>query len=148
MYQETQSRAAGRGPIAALLTQQPSMPPKTPIVQTAAPCLAAGQTLTEDNSMKDISPYQPPCATPLANLIKWKDYVLRYPNFWPTEHSARHFLNTRKAQLIALGILEKTTTGWMVDYKLLDEKLFDLLKHPDQEQLKLPLETQLEGGEE
>lgn len=81
----------------------------------------------------------------LTTLIKWKDYVLRYPNFWPTEHSARHFLNTRKAQLFALGALVKTTTGWMVDYKILDENLFDLLKFPDQEQLKLPLEPIEEG---
>ena len=147
MHIETLSRGAGRGPIAALLTKT-SMPPKSSITQAASPYWTAGQNLTEDNSMKEISSYHPPCATPLANLIKWKDYVLRYPNFWPTEHSARHFLNTRKAQLISLGILEKTTTGWMVDYKLLDEKLFDLLKRPDQEQLKLPLETELEGGEE
>lgn len=96
--------------------------------------------------MKQESNTYQPSPSHLSTLIKWKDYVLRYPNFWPTEHSARHFLNTRKVKLFALGALVKTTTGWMVDYKLLDVHLFDLLKFPDQEQLKLPLEPMDEEG--
>ena len=82
----------------------------------------------------------------LSNLVRWKDYALRHRNFWSTEHSARHFLNTRKSQLIALDILIRTTSGWMVDSMLLDKNLIALQQmSPDQEQFDLPLESDMEG---
>lgn len=82
-----------------------------------------------------------PQANNLANIVKWKDYVHSHSNIWATEHSARHFLNTRKEQMIAIGALFKSTSGWMVDHVLLDQNLYPLLISVSPEQLKLPLES-------
>lgn len=76
----------------------------------------------------------------IGSLMKWNDYALEFPNLWQSEHSRRHFLNTRKAQMIKSGSLVKTTIGWLVDPELLSQQLPILLIKPDAEQLKLELE--------
>lgn len=82
----------------------------------------------------------------IGSLIKWSDYFLRYPNIWETSNSARHFLVTRRAQMIKHGALFKTSKGLMVDPDVLDGLLPMLIVTADQEQLGLPLESNSEGG--
>ena len=82
----------------------------------------------------------------VGSLIKWSDYFLRYPNIWETSNSARHFLVTRRAQMIKHGALFKTSKGLMVDPDVLDGLLPMLIVTADQEQLGLPLESNSEGG--
>lgn len=81
----------------------------------------------------------------IGSLIKWSDYFLRYPNIWETSNSARHFLVTRRAQMIKHGALFKTSKGLMVDPDVLDGLLPMLIVTADQEQLGLPLESNSEG---
>lgn len=82
----------------------------------------------------------------VGSLIKWSDYFLRYPNIWETPNSARHFLVTRRAQMIKHGALFKTSKGLMVDPDVLDKLLPILLVTADQEQLDLPFDSEVEGG--
>lgn len=82
----------------------------------------------------------------VGSLIKWSDYFMRYPNYWETSNSARHFLVTRRAQMIKHGALFKTTKGLMVDPDVLDKLLPILIVTADQEQLDLPLDGHSEGG--
>lgn len=81
----------------------------------------------------------------IGSLMKWNDFALEFPNLWQSEHSRRHFLNTRKAQMIKSGSLVKTTIGWLVDPELLAQQMPILLIKPDAEQLKLPLDGR-DGG--
>lgn len=145
MHLHAQVLQAKSKPLPALLTKGATRQPSSPDGAFSLPTSddfhinqKESQMYQESNSHQVIPAY-------LSTLIKWKDYALGYPNFWPTENSARHFLNTRKAKLIASGALFRTTTGWMVDSKTLDEILFELLQYADQEQLVLPLDSSNEG---
>lgn len=75
----------------------------------------------------------------LASIETWGQFSSGFPNIWRTPNEARHFLNTRRAQMIRAGALFKTTKGLMVDPECLIKILPGLLQHPDQEQLKLQL---------
>lgn len=75
----------------------------------------------------------------LARVETWGQFSSGFPNIWRTPNEARHFLNTRRAQMTRAGALFKTTKGLMVDPECLIKILPGLLQHPDQEQLNLQL---------
>lgn len=75
----------------------------------------------------------------LATIETWGQFSSGFPNIWRTPNEARHFLNTRRAQMTKAGALFKTTKGLMVDPACLIQILPGLLQSPDQEQLALEL---------
>lgn len=75
----------------------------------------------------------------LPSIETWSQFSSGFPNIWRTPNEARHFLNTRRAQMTRAGALFKTTKGLMVDPECLIKILPGLLQHPDQEQLNLQL---------
>lgn len=76
----------------------------------------------------------------LARVETWGQFSAGFPNIWRTPNEARHFLNTRRAQMTSAGALFKTTKGLMVDPECLIKILPGLLQNPDQEQLNLHLD--------
>ncbi len=71
---------------------------------------------------------KPISADKLSRLERWTDYRARHSNIWQSVHSGRHFLRSRRATMMASGILIETTSGWMVDAPALDAVLIDLLQ--------------------
>lgn len=84
-----------------------------------------------------------------AQWVQWSRYWRRYPDLFPSENSARHFIDTRKEKMQALGLLIESTRGFLVrrDTDLFIVGLLADLSKPDpalvnfsDEQLKAELE--------
>ena len=65
------------------------------------------------------------------NLQPWTDYARGKPLLFPTPAVTRHFLITRKAKMLELGILFESSRGWIVDAAGLDDALLELLCGPE-----------------
>jgi len=66
----------------------------------------------------------------IDRLVPAKHLIEVLPNFFPSEHSLRHFLRTRRSSLVSRGLLIETTAGLLVDVPMLREQLIEILKEP------------------
>ena len=61
-----------------------------------------------------------------AQWLSWQSFWRKYPDLFPSENSARHFIDSRKPKLRDLGLLMETTRGFFVRRDL-DQFLLHLL---------------------
>lgn len=63
----------------------------------------------------------------LPHLMRWTDFAAEFPGIFPTDHSVRHFIRTRKDKLIDADLMVDSSMGMLVDGERLRERLLDYL---------------------
>ena len=63
----------------------------------------------------------------LQSLERARSFRARHVNLFPTPHSWKHFVQSRREELLARGLLVRLTTGNYVDGERLDAALPELM---------------------
>ena len=61
-----------------------------------------------------------------AQWLPWAAYWRRFPDLFPSQNASRHFIDTRKEKMQALGLLIESSRGFLVR-KDTDQFLLHLL---------------------